>query len=79
MDEYQKGLNDAVWEIREWRELVIHAFKTCPTTDPKSSRRECQNTLNLLDTIVSKLRKKAGENPAHVYQDMCTWEKVDYP
>lgn len=76
---YKQAMKDAVWEIMEWRELKIRAFRTTKTTDPDSSRRECQNTLNLLDTIITKLRKLSGEDPAHVFQDMRTWDKVDYP
>ncbi len=69
MTEYERGLRDAIEEIRGWRELTVKAFREFPCVDPKEAARECRNKLNLLGVIESKLRHKAGDDPKVIFRE----------
>lgn len=55
---FQDGLKSAIKEVQGWRDLLILSHKTCPYADPQNAQREHENTLRLLDVIMSKIGKK---------------------
>lgn len=55
---FQDGLKSAIKEVQGWRDLQILSHKNCPYADPTNAQREHENTLRLLDVIMSKISKK---------------------
>ena len=76
------ALEEAVTVVRSWRELTVQAFYAAPCVDPREAARECRNALNLLGTIESELRRKAGHDPKVIFREAIERGKregVEYP
>jgi len=55
---HNNAIFDAIKEIEGWKNLEIKVFQEVATTNPVETKREHQNTLNLLNVIISKLKQK---------------------
>lgn len=53
-----RGLQESVEEIRGWKSLLIKAHETTPYANPKEAKREHDNTVRLLDVMISKIEGK---------------------
>ena len=60
---FDKGLAIAVDEIEGWKLLLIKAQAEIPYANPAEAKREHDNTMNLLNIIISKLIRRKIHHP----------------
>ena len=63
----------AAEQVRDWMRLHIKAHAQGGFTYPEEALREHKNTLNLLGTILSQFRKKAGHDSKEVFKELVMW------
>lgn len=73
--EFCDGILVAIEELRAWRELKISVFNHIEYTNREDALRELKNTLNLLETIESKLRAVLGESPSDIFRTLIEYSK----